>query len=450
MKGHEWNARAFAPVVHGSKRWSVVLVTTLAACALSLAGAGTAVASATPKAAPAAVTGWPVTNYVAYTGGTAGPANSKLSPVYLGWVNQQGGTDDIAPEATIGAQFSVSYINKYLGGIDGHPLKLVECFIPDTVSAAASCGDEMANNPKVEQIVIGAPLVVGNQAFESALVSTHKLLNMFDGSGEDANYRNAVWLYGSATSLEGPIATFLADDLHAKTVAIVEPNTPGTAASVNAVTTGLTLDHVKYTSVSYDPSDTDFTATLEAAGASTAGALLISAEGSECGDMYLALNQLNIKTPVVLAGPTCDTPAIAASTGGKLPRWYFAIGSTLYTDSTDPAALALQKAFGTDPSFAQQWGADTWIDTTFSQVLTAAKFMNEVGVNHLTAKNLEKTASSFRGPMLWGPPQLVCGVYSSAPQVCLDEDQFFRPNAAGIPVRAQSWVSKPKGEPING
>ena len=33
----------------------------------------------------------PVTNYLKYVGGKHGKANTKLSPVYIGWVNQQGG-----------------------------------------------------------------------------------------------------------------------------------------------------------------------------------------------------------------------------------------------------------------------------------------------------------------------------------------------------------------------
>ena len=44
-----------------------------------------------------------VTNYLAYTHGKAGKANPKLSKVYIGWVNQQGGQVVIGGLATAGA-----------------------------------------------------------------------------------------------------------------------------------------------------------------------------------------------------------------------------------------------------------------------------------------------------------------------------------------------------------
>src|SRR5262249_10554421 len=40
-----------------------------------------------------------VTDYLGYVKGKAGAANPTLSPISIGWVNQQGGTQD-SPEAT--------------------------------------------------------------------------------------------------------------------------------------------------------------------------------------------------------------------------------------------------------------------------------------------------------------------------------------------------------------
>ncbi|MCL2393096.1 MAG: ABC transporter substrate-binding protein [Acidimicrobiaceae bacterium] len=414
---------------------------------LPLAGSvGTAEAQ---SAVPAAATtpGWPVTNYVHYVGGKAGAANPKLSPVYLGWVNQQGGSADLAPEATLGAQFAVKYVNQYLDGVAGHPLKLVECFIPDTVSAAAACGQKFANNPKIQQIVAG-PVTIGNQAFEQALAPTKKLLNLFAGSTTDSGYKTAVWLYGSSTSLEGPLATFLAKDLKAKSVAIINENIPGSAPIDKAISDGLTLEHVKSTVVTFDPSQTDLTVPLEAAHASSVDAIEFGASGPICANFDKALKELNINKPV-LANVTCIGPQIAKADGGSLPRWYYAVGSTLYDDPTDPAAKALHKVFA-EIGVPASLRDDPWMSTTYSQILTSVKFMNRVGPDNTSAAKVVKLAENFHGPMLWGPPQLVCGEFKAAPQVCLDEDQFFRPNASGVMVRAQSWVAKPAGEPIDG
>jgi branched-chain amino acid transport system substrate-binding protein len=43
-----------------------------------------------------------VTDYVAYVGGEAGPADDSLEPIYIGWLNQEGGRGVGPGEATIG------------------------------------------------------------------------------------------------------------------------------------------------------------------------------------------------------------------------------------------------------------------------------------------------------------------------------------------------------------
>jgi branched-chain amino acid transport system substrate-binding protein len=70
-----------------------------------------------------------VTDYLSYVGGKAGPANNSLAPVQIGFVNQQGGQQVIGADATTGSQMAVKYINTELGGVGGHPLQLVTCFI---------------------------------------------------------------------------------------------------------------------------------------------------------------------------------------------------------------------------------------------------------------------------------------------------------------------------------
>ena len=59
-----------------------------------------------------------VTDYQAYVGGKPGKADSSKSPVYIGWVNQQGGQQEIGGAATDGADLAVKVVNDQLGGID--------------------------------------------------------------------------------------------------------------------------------------------------------------------------------------------------------------------------------------------------------------------------------------------------------------------------------------------
>src|SRR5437867_3910345 len=89
-------------------RWGLPVVALAVVLGVALPVAG--------SAKTAACTGTSnLTNFVAYTCGKAGAASSSLSPIKIGWVNNQGGT--IAPvglTSTKDAEFAVKYINERL------------------------------------------------------------------------------------------------------------------------------------------------------------------------------------------------------------------------------------------------------------------------------------------------------------------------------------------------
>ena len=85
-----------------------------------------------------------VTDYLKYTGGKAGKADQSLPPVYIGWVNQQGGQVEIGRFATNGAELAIKYINEELGGVGGHPVQLKTCFIAAAEEEGTTCGQKLA------------------------------------------------------------------------------------------------------------------------------------------------------------------------------------------------------------------------------------------------------------------------------------------------------------------
>ena len=93
-----------------------------------------------------------VTDLSSYTKGGSGAANNSLSPVTLGWVNQQGGPLGF-PNSTAGAEAAVKYVNSYLGGIGGHPLQLNTCFVVGSEQEGNTCGDQLVNNTSVKAVL---------------------------------------------------------------------------------------------------------------------------------------------------------------------------------------------------------------------------------------------------------------------------------------------------------
>ena len=135
------------------------------ASAASSSSSSTSTSATTPSSAAGSggAGAQSVTDYLSYVGGKAGPANSSLPPVTIGFVNQQGGSQSIGPLATTGAQIAVKYINTELGGIDGHPLALSTCFIRSAEEEGTTCGQQFLANKSISVIDEGA-VAIGDQS----------------------------------------------------------------------------------------------------------------------------------------------------------------------------------------------------------------------------------------------------------------------------------------------
>ena len=53
--------------------------------------------------------------------------------------------------------------------------------------------------------------------------------------------------------------------------------------------------------------------------------------------------------------------------------------------------------------------ADPWVPTSMATVLTMIKFMNEVGADKLTPQAIADKAKAFKGPLVFGAPEVQCG-----------------------------------------
>jgi branched-chain amino acid transport system substrate-binding protein len=397
---------------------------------------------------------YPADNFVQYVIGTKGRANPKLSTIYIGWINQQNGTNDIAPEATLGAEDAVDYMNADTSGLDGHPVKLLECFVPDTVAAASSCGTGFSDNKKVVAVSVGQ-LSVGNQALNTALDAAHLPTTFILAAGANQQYKPGFSLNSDIAGEAGQ-ATFAKYYLHATSASLIYDDTPGSQNNVNQITQGFQLEHIPLTVVSFDPSTTDLVPAFIAANAGKTSVLLVSsADDAICSDDYLAYKQLGLSEPVISAVP-CNTAPVAQGDGGSLPNgWYYLAFSQIYQDPSDPSGPALAKAMG---QFGNAAGAiDAWEEDAFNEVMTEGQWISEVlhAGAPLTIANVTKVAKQFKGPIIFGPPVTECGHFTDYPAICGDLlliEQIFssgkvKSSFAGMAKYSLGggWVLPPKG-----
>ena len=411
-------------------------------------GAATSTSSSSSSAAPAGGAGSggagkdSVTDYVKYTAGKAGKADSSLPPVTLGWINQQGGTQQVGPLATVGAETAVKYINSQLGGVDGHPVKLKECFIKSADEEGTTCGQQLLADKDVKVIEEGA-VAIGIQPFYNALGGAKPVIVGVSTTATDAVQKNAVVYFGDATHVLGPFGTYATQVLHAKTAALIYPNIAGITQGAQAIQASLKKSGVDVKSVPYDESQTDLTGALTSAGAQTADMVIPYSDSSGCVNLAKGLKSLGITdAKKIVSAPLCLNGQVSAGLGGDWPIWTYAIASSLFGDPTDPGMPLYMKVTKTLEPAAD--APDPWNLVAFSQILTTVRLMNEIGYAKLTSQAILAKAKAFKGPLALGAPALACGKYPSAPAVCNDRTQFFQYQGKHEFKKSAGWLEPPQ------
>jgi len=421
-----------------------------AGCGSSSSSSTTSSASAsssTTTATPAAASGTggagsaSVTNYLTYVDGKAGKANPSLPPVYIGWVNQQGGQQVIGPLATNGAQLAVKYVNDELGGVDGHPVALKTCFITSAEEEGTTCGQQFLADKNVSVIDEGA-VAIGIQSLYSTIGTAKPVIVGVSVTPIDSVKSNAVILFGDVTHVLGPFGTYASQVLHAKTAALIYPDIAGITDGAAAIDASLKAAGVKVKSVAYDPNETDLIGPLTSAGATSADLVIPYTEAAGCVNLAKGLKQLGITdAKKILSAPLCLNSQVAAGLGGDYPIWTYAIASSLYGDPTDPGMPPYMKVTAQYGQTAE--APDPWNIVSFGQLLTTVRFLNQLGYGHITPSAVLAKAKAFTGPVALGAPSLDCGKYPSAPAVCNDRTQFFLYKGKHVFVKSAGWLQPP-------
>jgi branched-chain amino acid transport system substrate-binding protein len=402
------------------------------------AGSGTTTSDAA-KAGDQTV-GAGVDDYAKYVSAkSSGPADSSKAPITIGWVNQQGGPTDIGANATKGADFAVKYLNEKLGGIDGHPVRLVKCFISTSEEQGQTCGQKMVNNKDVKIIGMGA-VAVGDQSLVATVDGQKPMVASVATGPADPKNTNGYALFGDGIRVSGPLAVYAKEVLKAKTIAIAHPEAPGLNESAQAVAAAAKKLGLKVKSVSWSPNATDLVGPLTAAGAQTADVIITNPDPKGCVNLYKALESLKIDTPVV-SNPLCINELVSKSLG-DLPKWSYGIATTLASDLADPTAQAYAKVTK-EYGVPTQYSVDPWIPASFHEMLTIFQWMNKIGPDNLSEQTLAEQAKAFKGPQAWGPPTIQCGKYPEAPGICNDQEKFYKYTGKGKFEPASGWLQTP-------
>ncbi|MFZ2046947.1 MAG: ABC transporter substrate-binding protein [Trebonia sp.] len=406
--------------------------------------ATSAAAAPSPSGTTGGLGAQSVTNYLTYTGGKSGPANTSLTPVTIGFVNQQGGPQVIGQHATDGAEMAVKYINAQLGGVDGHPIVLDTCFIASAEEEGTGCAQKFLANKNVHVAAMGAA-VIGVQSFYSTLGGAIPVVGGVAALGIDGAQKNTAVLFGDATSVLGPMGTYGKDVLHAKTAVILYPDTASATPGALATEAGLKAAGISVKMGPYPETTTDLTGVLASTGAASADMVIPAVAAPDCVNIQKALTQQGITDPKkIVAAPLCLNGQVAAALGGDFPKWTYLIASSLFGDTTDPGMIEYMKLAQTYSTPAN--APDPWNIVDFGQMMTIDKVLNQVGYANLTPAAILSAVKAFKGPQALGAPQLECGYDPSAPGVCNNRSQFFEYAGHNKWIKTAGWTQPPAGD----
>ncbi len=364
-----------------------------------------------------------------YVGGKAGAASGD--PLVIGYVNSEGGTPSF-PDATIGAESAVKFVNEKLGGAGGHPIQLKKC-IANTAEDGTKCAQEMLADAKVSVVLTGAlfqdaitqpfldalkdqkPVIIGNPVTTPEFLATDAF----------------AFTPGSPGVVQG-MAVFAAKYLPAgvpKSVAVVYSDNSAGQAAYNILTlpvlNKLGITDVKAVPIPDTAGPQDFAPALTAAGGEKADVIIPLVTVQGCIGTAQALKDLGIKTPVVTTGLCFGTPMTdylkQQGEKGIVPNnWYFGGYGYSYYISGDPntdAYITMIKQYATDQKIANiEYTGFAGPD--FGSVLTLTKFANDLGGKPVTPDAIRAAAKAFTGPQWNVVGPMKCGASPIFKSLC--------------------------------
>lgn len=461
-----------------TRRWRLMLAALAAIAALGAAGCGggdeeAAAPPAAPAepaeppaeppaetAAPPAETGEPpaetgvappeaqpsVTDYAAYVGGS-GAADASLTPIKIGYINQEGGPIEIGKTADNGVEIGAKFINEQAGGIGGHPVEIVNCFIAQNEEEGQQCGQQFANDPDIVAVVTGA-VAIGSESLHAALAGSKPVVVGVSVNAFDTTAENTAILFGDSQYILAPYATFARDTLGVQSASLIYPEGAGLDNAAAGQSSAFEAAGIPIEVVSYPANTTDLTIPLTAAKAQDADLVMPVINPGDCVKFQQAILDLGIDETKVLASPICLTPQTIEGLG-DFPKWIYAIASKLTFDVTDPGVPEYQEILTSQGPEAAKYIGDPWTNVGFGEILTIAKWINALGPDNITTDGIVEQMLAFKGPLALGSPEIQCGQYPDAPGVCNDNTQFYQyfgADATPAPMqKAGDWVPPPEG-----
>lgn len=353
----------------------------------------------------------------------SGPADESMAPVKIGFVNQSEGTPSF-PGPLAAAEGAVDYINQSLGGIDGHPVELVECNTGLDPDSNQQCAQQMVNDDEIN--VVTTQFVLGSDAFWPVLEQGG--LTALEGTPlnptDYASPAAIAYTPGGAGIVVG-LADYAAKQLGATSLTVVAEGNAGGQAVIDGMKVSPPLAGLTIDSIIAGTAETDLAGALQA---KANDAYILVAAAQTCIQVAKALAQIGSDTPV-LGVSSCGDPSVISEVGDDVDGWLVGAPSALPgLEPADPELTLFSEVMETGGR--GEAAGQTAASQSFGQMITLWQIGNEIGYDNLSRQSWHDALMAFTGPMFLGPRHLSCPG-AALPALCTTEARIMEVHAVG-------------------
>ena len=377
--------------------------------------------------------------YAGYTHGTAGKGTSG-SPISIGYFDDIGGVPAF-PDDKVAADAAVAFVNSELGGVNGHPIKLVDCFVSSSEQQGQACAQQFLAQ-KVSVIDEGTALL-GAQALHSALNGRIPVVVSDPANPADATAKNSYSLTAGAF---GTIPSFVAaaSSLKAKTASLLYPSDdPTGAALAGQFAKAVAPVGISLTKAGYSTSAPDLLPSVIASrAASTDVTMTLIGVPPACIAAAKAFQHANVTKPIISLGDCVATPVKTAL--GDYPKWLYAnILENPAAPNPDAAVkgfLAVMTHYAGASANTGELPAAAWLG-----VLAAVRAMTLAGGANASITAVSNQLKNYKGPTPMAAPTVNYGSVPGLPTLPNAQEQLSQYHGNGVWSNLDSgkWLGAP-------
>jgi branched-chain amino acid transport system substrate-binding protein len=328
-----------------------------------------------------------------YVGGTPGAADSSKSAITFGMINDEGGVPSF-PEGSAAADAAVKFLNEKLGGVDGHPVKLVTCKVASGEEQGQTCAQRFLNDRSLTG-VLEVALPIGGQAFHQTMAGKKPVIMTTPNTVASATGKNSYGISAGVFGTSPGFVGYASQFLKAKTVSLLFPNDDSTAQlAAKQIRQGFAKAGVKVTTGGFKSAATDLLAPVTASGATrTDATVALLPTPPACIAGAKAFQQAGVSKPILALGLCINEPVKKAL--GDFAKWTYVFGNVNPTAPDDPDAAAFTAAM---KQYAPEGNTGGFAIHSFMGVLAMAKLAGDAGADALTPEKFAAAAKAYRGP----------------------------------------------------